>query len=234
MDARLLDFYFDYLSPYAYFSWRRLQSLCQQHSVTLRPHPVVFGKLLDHWGQRGPAEIAPKKASLYRYCYRYATLNGFVFDPPRCHPYNPLPSLRLSLPQVCGDRQIEVISALFDAGWTEGADLGSVDRLQAILDRAGFDGAAMLAAIETDAVKQQLRDETEQAIGHGVFGVPTFIVDQQLFWGNDQVDHLELYLQGDDPLDVDAVEAMLARPRGIDRKVMKDDNRRLQHKNVKR
>ena len=72
MNARRLDFYFDYLSPYAYFSWRRLQPLCLQHNLELRPHPVVFGKLLDHWGQRGPAEIPPKKASVYQYCYRYA------------------------------------------------------------------------------------------------------------------------------------------------------------------
>ena len=121
---------------------------------------------------------------------------------------------------MCGDQQSKLISTLFDAGWTEGADLGAADELRTVLDRAGFDSATMLAAIETDAVKQHLRDETKQAIDQGVFGVPTFIVDQQLFWGNDQLDHLALYLQGEDPLDPVAVDAMLARPRGIDRKIM--------------
>ncbi len=220
MTSRVLDLYFDYLSPYAYFSWRQIQPLCQRHDVELRPHPVVFGKLLDHFGQRGPAEIPPKKTALYQYCYRYAALNGFVFNPPRLHPFNPLPTLRLSLAEVAAEQQSRVISVLFAAGWTQGADLSSAAELRAILDQAGLDAGALLGASGTGAAKAQLRAETEQAIDRGVFGVPTFIVDEQLFWGHDQLDHLDLYLQGKDPLDVDRVNEMLARQRGIDRKLM--------------
>ncbi|MEH6822541.1 MAG: 2-hydroxychromene-2-carboxylate isomerase [Motiliproteus sp.] len=218
MNHRVLDFYFDYLSPYAYFSWRKIQPLCQRYGVELRPHPVVFGKLLDHWGQLGPAEIPPKKTALYKYCYRYARQHGFEFNPPRYHPYNPLPALRLSLPDVCGEQQPQLISALFSAGWSQGADLSSVTKLTGILNAAGFDGASLLAAIETTEVKAGLRKETEQAIAQGVFGVPTFIIDGELFWGNDQLEHLELFIQGQDPLDRDRVDEMLARDRGIDRK----------------
>ena len=72
-----VHFYFDYLSPYAYFAWRQLQPLCQRYCVDLRPHPVVFGKLLDHWGQLGPAEIDPKKTALYKYCYTQAIFKLF-------------------------------------------------------------------------------------------------------------------------------------------------------------
>jgi 2-hydroxychromene-2-carboxylate isomerase len=212
-----MDFYFDYLSPYAYFAWRQIQPLCQHYAVDLRPHPVVFGKLLDHWGQLGPAEIAPKKNALYKYCYRYAQLHGFKFDPPRFHPYNPLPSLRLSLPQVCGERQSELIDTLFYAGWSEGADLGSTTELASTLNNAGFEATALLAAIETQEVKDILHRETELAIGKGVFGVPTFIIGGELFWGNDQLEHIELFLQGKDPLKPECVDEMLARHRGIDR-----------------
>jgi len=60
--ARLtLDFYFDFLSPFAYFAWHNMLALTQQYQLVLRPHPIVFGKLLDHWGQLGPAEIVPKR-----------------------------------------------------------------------------------------------------------------------------------------------------------------------------
>jgi hypothetical protein len=76
----------------------------------------------------------------------------------------------------------------------------------------------MLSAITTDNVKTQLQQETTQAIAQGVFGVPTFIVDDELFWGNDQQEHLEIYLQGNDPLNPAKVDEMLARHRGIDRK----------------
>jgi len=212
-----MDFYFDYLSPYAYFAWRKIQPLCQRYSVNLRPHPVVFGKLLDHWGQLGPAEIVPKKIALYKYCYRYAKLHGFNFNPPRFHPFNPLPCLRLSLPEVCGEHQSQLIDSLFFAGWSDGADLSSTKELEKILDSAGIDSASMLAAIETQEVKDALHRETELAIGQGVFGVPTCIVDGELFWGNDQLEHIELYLQGMDPLKPEYLEEMLARPRGIDR-----------------
>jgi 2-hydroxychromene-2-carboxylate isomerase len=218
MAARQLDFYFDYLSPYAYFSWRWVQPMCKKYGLTLNAHPVVFGKLLDHWGQLGPAEVPPKKTALYKYCYRYAQLNGFEFDPPRCHPYNPLPALRLSLPGIAGDAQHQIISAVFEAGWSHGIDLASEADLTNVLNSLGLNSTEMLSAIKTDDAKAQLQQETTQAITRGVFGVPTFIVDDELFWGNDQQEHLEIYLQGNDPLDKQKVEEMLARHRGIDRK----------------
>lgn len=220
MPPTVLDFYFDYLSPYAYFSWRQLDDLCRRHPVELRAHPVVFGKLLDHWGHMGPAEVPPKKGALYRYCYRYAHLHGFPFNPPHCHPFNPLPSLRLSLPEVSGDQQHRVISALFTAGWSQGADLGSPTALRKLLDDDALDGAALLAAAQGDAAKAGLRRETEQALAREVFGVPSFILNDELLWGNDQLEHLELCLKGEDPLDRAAVEEMLSRHRAIDRKKM--------------
>ena len=219
MTGRTLDFYFDYISPYAYFSWRELQQLAQSYDLTLNAHPVVFGKLLDHWGQLGPAEVRPKKDALYRYCDRYARLHGFEFDPPACHPYNPLPALRLSLPQVCGpEHQHRVISAIFEAGWSRGADLSCLKTLASILDQLGLDSKAMLQAIGTAEVKQLLIDSTNQGINRDLFGVPTFIIDDELFWGNDQLPHIELFLQDRDPLDRERVEQMLDRHRGIDRK----------------
>lgn len=219
MAGRTLDFYFDYISPYAYFSWRELQKLSGQYDLKINAHPVVFGKLLDHWGQLGPAEVRPKKDALYRYCDRYAKLHGFEFNPPACHPYNPLPALRLSLPEVCGaEHQHRVISAIFQAGWSEGADLSCRTTLATILESLGLKSAALLQAIDTPEVKQALIDSTGQALQRDVFGVPTFIIDDELFWGNDQLPHIELFLQEKDPLDRERVEQMLARHRGIDRK----------------
>ncbi|SFG48405.1 2-hydroxychromene-2-carboxylate isomerase [Neptunomonas qingdaonensis] len=220
MAARQLDFYFDYLSPYAYFSWRWIQAICKKYGLTLNAHPVVFGKLLDHWGQLGPAEVPPKKAALYKYCYRYAQLNGFDFNPPLNHPYNPLPALRLSLPGIAGDAQHQLISAIFEAGWSRGIDLASEADLANVLESLGLNSSEMLKAIKTADVKAELRQETAQAIARDVFGVPTFIVDGELFWGNDQQEHLDIYLQGNDPLNRPKVEEMLARHRGIDRKTL--------------
>lgn len=218
MSVRSLDFYFDYISPYAYFSWRKIHELCGRYDIVLNAHPVVFGKLLDHWGQLGPAEVRPKKTALYKYCDRYAKLHDFEFNPPACHPYNPLPALRLSLPEVSGTEQHRVISAIFEAGWSKGSDLACRNTLADILDNLQLDSAALMASIETPDIKARLQQETETAISRDVFGVPTFIIDDELFWGNDQLEHIELYLQGNDPLDTERVQKMLARHRGIDRK----------------
>ena len=220
MEKRQLHFYFDYLSPYAYFSWRMMAPLAEHYNLELVAHPVVFGKLLDHWGQLGPAEVPPKKAALYRYCDRYAKVGGFEFNPPACHPFNPLPALRLSLPEVAGEKQHDLISAIFEAGWSKGADLSGEADLREILERTGLNPDEMMAKIADDQIKARLKAETEQAIARGVFGVPTFIIDDELFWGNDQLEHIELFLQGHDPLDAERVEEMLARHRGIDRKAV--------------
>lgn len=220
MKPQHLDFYFDYLSPYAYFAWRQVVPLCESYQVELRIHPVVFGKLLDHWGQLGPAEIPPKREFAYKYSYRYATLHGFAFNPPKYHPFNPLHALRLSLREVCGEKQRQVISAIYSAGWSHGKDIGDPNELSAIVDSLGLDGARLLEKTRTPASKETLQKETQEAIKHGVFGVPTTIVADQLFWGNDQFEHITLCLEDKDPLDKDKVAVMLTRDRAIDRKAV--------------
>ena len=220
MKPQHLDFYFDYLSPYAYFAWRQIGPLCERYQVELRIHPVVFGKLLDHWGQLGPAEIPPKREFVYKSCYRYAILHGFDFNPPKYHPFNPLHALRLSLREVCGDHQRQVISAIFAAGWSNGQDIGNPGELTVIVNALALDGALLLAQTQIPAIKETLHKETQAAIERGVFGVPTIIVNDQLFWGNDQIEHIVLCLEDRDPLDQEKVAAALARARAIDRKAV--------------
>ena len=77
MATKSIHFYFDYISPFAYFAWRQLPSIAEKYNRRIEAHPVVFGKLLDHWGQLGPAEIAPKRNWLHQFCLRYAVVNGF-------------------------------------------------------------------------------------------------------------------------------------------------------------
>jgi len=225
MHRQRLHFYFDFISLYAYFAWRRLLPMCDERGVELVIHPVVFGKLLDHWGQLGPAEVPPKKTFVYQSAYRYAALHGFAFDPPRSHPFNPLPALRAALLEVSGDAQRQVVSAIFTAGWSAGGEIGAPDALAVILDKAGLDGAAVLHEASSPTAKAALRAQTDDAIAHGVFGVPTMRIGELLFWGNDQLDHVALALDGRDPLDAARVDEMLARPRAIDRKVQRTRQR---------
>jgi 2-hydroxychromene-2-carboxylate isomerase len=156
---------------------------------------------------------------VYRDGFRYAALHGIPLRCPKFHPYNPLSSLRMSLAEVAGDDQPRVVEALFRAGWTDGIDLGSTDELVAALGEAGLDGRGILARSEAPSAKDALKRETTEAIGRGVFGVPTMLCGEELFWGNDRIDHLELHLDGKDPLDPHRgqVQEILARPRMADR-----------------
>ncbi|MFB6375213.1 MAG: DsbA family protein, partial [Bradymonadaceae bacterium] len=119
-----LDFYFDYLSPYSYLAWKRLPELLDGRDVDLQPRPVLLAGLLDHWGQRGPAEIPAKRDWLIRDVLRFAARDGIPVTFPDPHPFNPLHALRVSQPSVCGDdQQRTIIDAVFTAVWGNGRNV---------------------------------------------------------------------------------------------------------------
>ena len=221
--ARIIDFYFDYLSPYAYLAWLCLPEVTDPRDVEIVPRPVLFAGLLNHWGQLGPAEIPPKGGHVGRETGRFAALRGIPLRMPRYHPFRPLVALRVSLAVVSHDRQKQAITALFKAGWAEGIDLGDPGDICKALNEAGLDGEQLVAAAEQPLAKDTLRMETEAAISRGVFGIPTMVVEDEqaststrpqagLFWGLDQFQYLALYLDGKDPLaSVDNMRGSLGR-----------------------
>ena len=195
-----VEFFFDYLSPYAYLAWPQIRHVCARNEAELVVTPVLLAGLLQHWGQLGPAEIPPKMMFAFKDCARSAALLDVPFRAPRFHPFNPLIALRASLSKVAGAQQTKVVNALFHAGWGTGADLGSADSITRILDGAGLDGEALVLRTTEGAVKEALRSATRRAVDHGVFGVPTMIVGGELFWGSDQMAHVERRLLGNDPI----------------------------------
>lgn len=221
--ADRVDFYFDYISGYAYFAWLSIQEICDRRGAELGVHPVLFAGLLDHWGQLGPAEIPPKREWAYKDAFRHARLHGIELACPKVHPFNPLLALRLSLREVAGAEQRRLVSAIFRAGWGQGIDLGSRDELAAALDGEGLDSRALIERASAPAAKEALRESTARAVGRGVFGVPTIFVGDELFWGSDRMEYVELALDGRDPLDNARVREALDRPRAADRRKVRSD-----------
>jgi 2-hydroxychromene-2-carboxylate isomerase len=207
-----VSFYFDYMSPYAYLAWKQLPEVCAARDAEITPRPVLYAALLDHWGQLGPGEIPPKGLHNMKHCLRLAALAGIPISVPRYLPFNPLAALRVSLAVVSGADQRRVIDAIFSAGWADGGDLGDRATLAAALDGVGLDGDGLLTRTDDPEVKRTLREETEKAIARGVFGVPTMVVADELFWGVDQFEFLAMYLDGNDPLR--SVEIDLSHHRG--------------------
>jgi 2-hydroxychromene-2-carboxylate isomerase len=201
----VIDFYFDFISPYAYLGWTQIHALAARHGRTVRPIPILFAALLNHSNTRGPAEIPAKRAYLFKDTKRLAATFGVPFAPPPTHPFNPLLALRVA--GVAADTR--VIDALFHATWGGGGGVETVDAIARVL---GEDAAPLLAEAAAPAAKQRLRDATDAAIAAGVFGVPSIIADGELFWGCDSLPHLERFLDGDDPItpaDVAAFRALV-------------------------
>lgn len=188
-----ITFYFDFISPYAYLAFDRLPVVLMGQSYTVTYKPVLFAALLKHHGQLGPAEIPGKRDWTYRQVRWLAHTLGVRLDLPAHHPFNPLALLRLAVAtQAQGLPNRYVCETVFNHVWQGGAPADDADRLAAL--------TAQLAPARTaqDAsVKAQLQANTAEAIARGVFGVPTFEVDDKLFWGLDALPTLQAYLAGD-------------------------------------
>jgi len=196
-----LRFYFDYLSSNAYLAWVALPALAERFGRRIELVPVLFPKLLEAYGQLGPAEVPPKMRWMARNNLRKAKLLGLTLRPPAFHPFNPLLALRVSSSDLEDDARARLVSGLFRAVWTDRRHASDPDVVAAIANEAGLDGAALVAAAQTPEAKQRLRAQTEAALAAGVFGVPTVIVDGELFFGYDDFGFLERFLAGEDPLD---------------------------------
>ena len=181
------DWYFDFLSPFSYLQLAQFDRLPPDLEVTYRP--VLFAGLLAHWEHKGPAEIPAKRVQTYRWCHWYAARHGIPFRMPPAHPFNPLRPLRLAVAQGA---EPALIRALFDAIWAEGRDPSQVEEWRALTGRLGItDADEMIARPE---VKAALRRATEEAAARGVFGIPTFVIGDEVFWGLDTTDLVLDYL----------------------------------------
>jgi len=172
------DWYFDFVSPFAYLQSEQLAALAPR--IAVRYRPVLFAGLLDAHGQKGPAEIAAKRDFTYRFVVWQAGRLGIPLKFPPEHPFNPLPLLRLALACDC---DAQAVQRIFRFVWRDGRLPDLPIEWAELTDELGIrDGAARIAAAE---VKDALRRNTDEAIARGVFGVPTLLIGSELFWGAD-------------------------------------------------
>ena len=195
-----ITFYLDFISPYAYLAFERLPEALEGVSYSVSYQPVLFAGMLKHHGQLGPAEIAPKRDWTYRQVLWLAHSLGIALQMPASHPFNPLPLLRLALacsPDAApGHPNRHVCESVFRHVWRGGAEAGDAQRLQALTQTLA-PRRDMQDEVHAASVKLQLKKNTEDATAKGVFGVPSFAVDDKLFWGLDALPMLRDYLRGD-------------------------------------
>jgi 2-hydroxychromene-2-carboxylate isomerase len=189
-----ITFYFDFISPYAWLGFQAQAQALQGISHRVSYKPVVFGAMLKHHGQLGPAEIPAKRDWTYRQVLWLARQQGVDLRMPAAHPFNSLALLRLAVAsQADGLPNRFVTEKIFQHVWCSAQDAADAERLAAL--------AVQIAPVQDPQsvpVKQQLQTWTQEALALNVFGVPSWVVDGRVFWGQDALPMLRAYLLGDD------------------------------------
>ncbi|MBX9635363.1 MAG: 2-hydroxychromene-2-carboxylate isomerase [Magnetospirillum sp.] len=192
----VIDFYFDFSSPYAYFASTRLDALAQRFGRSCRWRPMLLTPAFNASGNVRLID-QPMKGAYSRHDWdRVARLMEVPYRFPEPFPVGTVAAARAYWWQESCDpiRAKALGHALFRGYFAEGRDISQRDVVAAIGAEQGIDPAALLAAVDDPVWKAKLRDETEGAIASGVFGAPFIVVDGEAFWGVDRLWMVEEWL----------------------------------------
>ena len=195
-----IELIFDFVSPNAYLVWRPLCALAARQDAQIKITPAFLGGMHRLTRNAPPfirdAEVKGKNAyaslEMQRFIARHG-LHRFKMNPK--FPFNSVNLLRM-LVSLHGDDQIDFIEALMSAIWEEGLDVTDAAAVAAVLTVAGFDAQSLAAKAQEPAIKQALFDDTENAVGRGAFGIPTFFIGTEMFFGKERLGQIEEMLAG--------------------------------------
>ena len=188
--------FFDFLSPYSCLALLRAEAFEREHSIRFELRPVPLFSLLQHNEIKGAGEVPAKRTYVTSDMLRVAEMYGETFVGPPEHPFVSLNALRVAVAFEEDERILALCCAMARACWCDGRSLTDLDELKAIVSSAGFDASDLEDRIMQRSTKKRLRAITEEAIELGLFGVPTFEWEGELFWGQDRMDLLAARVAG--------------------------------------
>lgn len=191
-----IDFIFDFGSPNGYLSWKVLPGIAARTGATINLIPCLLGGIFKATNNRSPMEAFGEVKGKLAYegleTRRFVEKHGLSAYRPNPHfPVNTLTIMRgliAARRAGAGDRYLEAVLA---AMWEQGEKMDDPAVIRRVLDAAGLDGETLLAATQDPEVKAELVANTEAAVARGVFGIPTFFVGDEMFFGKDRLDQLE-------------------------------------------
>lgn len=183
-----VEFYFDVGSPASYLAWTQIANLAQRHEAELAYKPMLLGGVFKATGNSSPATVPAKGRYTRQDFQRYAQRYGVPFQHNPFFPINTMQLMRGAAAYLGTDRFVPYVNAVFQAIWIDQQDMGNPEVVADVLGRNGFDIVEVQQKINDPAVKDRLRQITEEAIERGVFGAPTFFVGEEMFFGQDRLD----------------------------------------------
>ncbi len=188
--SKTVEYYFDFGSPAAYLASTQLKALATDTGAAVIWRPMLLGGVFVATGNHSPASVPAKGKYIFGDFARFAKRYGV---PLKINPYFPINTITLmriavGLQMRNDPRFMDYCSAMFRAIWVDAQNMNDPAVVATVLHSAGFDAQALLALASEQAVKDQLKSETELAVARGIFGAPTFFVGDQMFWGQDRLD----------------------------------------------
>lgn len=187
-----LEFFYDFVSPFTYLAHTQLPGVVSRTGCRLVARPFLLGGVFKATGNSPGISVPAKGPYMFADLGRWTKRYGVPLQLPATFPFNSLKAMRGAVVAVRQGREEPFRDACFRAIWAEGVDLSSPEELARVAESAGLDGGALLAAIETQDVKDALVASTQEAVERGAFGAPTFFVNgSEMFWGNDRLEFVE-------------------------------------------
>jgi len=182
-----VDFYFDYGSPATYLAWTQIENIINDANANLNMIPMLLGGVFKETGNSSPAFIPAKSKWMNKDLKKHAEIYGVDYNSNSFFPINTLYLMRgavFAIKNGILDKYNEVI---FQAIWNKNINLSDPKNIIDLLDSNSFSSKEFLDAAEDQLIKDELKNNTERAVDLGIFGVPSFIVDDKLFFGQDRM-----------------------------------------------
>jgi 2-hydroxychromene-2-carboxylate isomerase len=186
-----LEFFFDFGSPTTYLAHTQMPVLAKRTGAEVVYRPMLLGGVFKATGNQSPAVIAAKSKWMDGDLKAFARRYGVPYARNPWFPVNTMMLMRGAIAMQKEGRLAPYADAVFHAMWVEPQNMNDPQVVGAVLAKAGFEPKQMLAAIEAQDVKDELRKNTEEAVSRGVFGAPTFFVGDRMFFGQDRLDFVE-------------------------------------------
>ena len=180
-----IDFYFDIISPYAYIAYKKILKI---KDINFKLKPILLGGLHNLAGITAPAFNKYKMKNMQNDCELVAKKNNISFKWNSKFPINSLNIMRGYL-CVKDNKKEEYLNNFFEAYWKEDLDLSNVENIKILLKKLKIDEHDFFNLIKNQDTKDKLKQFTQEAFEKEVFGAPTFIVNNKIFWGQDRLEY---------------------------------------------
>ena len=186
--TKVFEFFFDFASPYAFIAHKKIIQFEKEKTINVKYKPVLLGGLLKLAGIKANADIPIKARYMIRDCKISAEKNNIVF---KFNNYFPILTLNLMRCVIVAERkgfERNFINKVFEAIWIDGLNLNDSSILEKLLKNLEINPKVFLTDASDQKIKDDLKKRTEEAFSKGVFGTPSFVVNNKLFWGQDRLE----------------------------------------------